>query len=98
MDAQEIENCLRDYQVILPVKRNYFVETVRSQYVHAHHEEDLLALEKAMRKICPTYLPAFEQVMNSKKLHLLNMFVMKRNSSTSIARGFFQFWRKLRIL
>lgn len=78
LNAQEIEKCLRDYQVILPVKRNYFIETVRSQYAHAHHEEDLLALEKAIRKICPTYLSAFEQVMNSKKLHLLNMFVMKK--------------------
>lgn len=78
LSSGEIEKYLKDYQAILPVKRNYFVETVRSQYIHAHHEEDLLALEKAIKKICPTYLPAFEQVMDSKKLHLLNMFVMKK--------------------
>ena len=28
--------------VLLPKKRNYFIETGYSQYVHSHHEEDLL--------------------------------------------------------
>ena len=32
--------------VILPVKRNYYIETVRSQYEHAHNKNDLDEVEK----------------------------------------------------
>ena len=51
-----------------------------------------------MRKICPTYLPAFEASNEILKLHLLNMFAMKKELFDEYCRGFFQFWRKLRIL
>lgn len=78
LSKKEIEELLKDYQVLLPRKRNYFIESVRSQYIHAHHEEDLIALENAIRNSCPTYLPSFKKVMDSKELHLLNMFVMKK--------------------
>ena len=33
---------LKEHPVILPVERNYLIETNYSQYVHAHHAEDLV--------------------------------------------------------
>ncbi|MDO5462767.1 MAG: DUF4422 domain-containing protein [bacterium] len=62
---------------ILPKKRNYFIETNYSQYVHAHHEEDLILTKAILTEKYPDYLPAWEAVMKSTSGHRFNMFVMK---------------------
>lgn len=65
--------------MILPPKRNYFIETVESQYVHAHHRQDIETLRAVLSEKHSEYLPAFEKLMNGKKTHILNMFVMRRD-------------------
>lgn len=37
---EDYENLLQTYDVLLPKKRNYYIETVRSQYEHAHCKSD----------------------------------------------------------
>ena len=73
------ENLLTKYDVILPKKRNYYIETVRSQYEHAHFKKDLDETEKIIAEKYPGYSDAFTKVMNQRKLHILNMFVMKKS-------------------
>lgn len=75
---KDYEKLLQEYDVILPVKRNYYVETVRSQYEHAHNNRDLDEAEKIVAELYPEYNEAFEKVMSRKKLHILNMLVMKK--------------------
>lgn len=70
---------LQKYDVILPVKRNYYIETVRSQYEHAHYKKDLDEVERIISEKYPGYSDAFTRVMNRRKLHILNMFVMKKS-------------------
>lgn len=74
----DYENLLTKYDVILPKKRNYYIETVRSQYEHAHFKKDLDETEKIIAEKYPGYSDAFTKVMNQRKLHILNMFVMKK--------------------
>lgn len=74
----DYERLLQQYNVILPKKRNYFIETVRSQYEHAHNKRDLDEIEKIIKMQYPSYIEAFEKVMNSRKLHIYNMFVMNK--------------------
>lgn len=62
---------------MLPVCRNYYIETVRSQYEHAHNKRDLDECEKIILEKYPDYEPAFTLVMKRKKLHIYNMFIMK---------------------
>lgn len=62
---------------ILPQKRNYFIESNYSQYIHAHHEEDLVLTKAIIEERYPDYLPAWESVMKSTSGHRFNMFVMK---------------------
>ena len=70
----DYEHHLSRYAIILPKKRNYYIETVRSQYEHAHHKKELDAVESVIRETCPGYLDAFRLVMNGRELCLLNMF------------------------
>ncbi|WP_270349884.1 DUF4422 domain-containing protein [Megamonas funiformis] len=74
----DYEKLLQQYDVILPKKRNYFIETVRSQYEHAHNKKDLDEVERIIKIQYPSYMEAFEKVMNSRKLHIYNMFVMNK--------------------
>lgn len=78
LHRQDYEKLLREYDIILPVKRNYYIETVRSQYEHAHNKRDLDEAEKIVAELYPEYNEAFEKVMSRKKLHILNMLVMKK--------------------
>lgn len=78
LKRQDYEKLLQEYDVILPVKRNYYIETVRSQYEHAHSKRDLDVTEKIIGELYPEYSEAFAKVMGRRKLHILNMFVMKK--------------------
>lgn len=74
----EFAALLHQADLILPRPRNYFIETTRSQYVHAHHAEDLDATRAVIDARCPDYLAAFDRVMASTRGHRFNMFVMTR--------------------
>jgi hypothetical protein len=77
LSMKDYDMLLRDYDCILPTKRNYYIETVRSQYEHTHNKQDLDECEKVISKKYPEYIDAFKQVIQQKRLHILNMFVMK---------------------
>ncbi len=79
MGAHDYESLLEKYDVILPTKRNYYIETVRSQYEHAHVKSDLDTVKQVIDELYPDYSNAFEVVMNRRRLHILNMFVMKKS-------------------
>lgn len=76
---QDFTALLKGYDVILPKKRNYFIETTRSQYAHAHHGKDLDITREVIDERCPEFLKAFDDVMKSTAGHRFNMFVMKRH-------------------
>lgn len=75
----EYEALLSRYDVILPKKRHYYIETVRSQYEHAHYKKDLAEAEKIISEKYPEYAEVFQQVMSSRSLYIYNMFVMQKN-------------------
>ena len=74
----DYERLLDGVDVILPTRRNYYIETVRSQYTHAHSPRDLEQIEHIISCMYPESLRSFRAVMNRRRLHLWNMFVMKR--------------------
>lgn len=85
----DYEKLLQKYDVLLPTKRNYYVETVRSQYEHAHNKRDLDEVEKIVQELYPEYSEAFTKVMNRTKLHILNMFVMKKEKFDEYCKWLF---------
>ncbi|MED0717292.1 DUF4422 domain-containing protein [Aeribacillus composti] len=78
LTESEIKKLLEEYDVILPTKRNYYIETVWSHYKNAHHIKDLEETKKIIEEKYPEYLDSFEKVMSGTKLHLYNMFIMKK--------------------
>lgn len=75
----ELAPQLAKTDVILPKKRNYFIETNYSQYVHAHHSVDLETTRQIISEIFPEYLDAYDASMKKTSGHRFNMFIMKRD-------------------
>lgn len=74
----DYEKLLQQYDIILPKKRNYYIETVRSQYEHAHNKSDLDEVKRIIDEKYPEYGEALTKVMNRASLHIYNMFAMKK--------------------
>lgn len=77
--GSDIEKALSKADIILPVKRNYFIETNYAQYVHAHNAADLDITRKIIQEKYPEYISAFDSSMKRTSGHRFNMFVMRRD-------------------
>lgn len=80
LSKKEIDRLMNDYDIILPKKRRYYIETVREQYCHAHISTHLDLVESIILNTCPEYKDSFFKVMNSKSLYLYNMFIMSKSN------------------
>ena len=69
---------LSQFDIILPKKRNYYIETIKSHYAHAHNLNDLEAVQQIIEELYPEYNTAFNGVMNEKELYILNMCIAKK--------------------
>lgn len=79
LTSEEATSLLTVHDILLPRKRNYFIETGYSQYIHSHPAEGLDKTREIIHALYPDYDAAFEQVLNSTKAHRFNMFVMKKS-------------------
>ncbi|MBE6388900.1 MAG: DUF4422 domain-containing protein [Lentisphaerae bacterium] len=76
--SQKLEKLFSDCDIIMPKKRNYFIESNFQQYIHAHHPEDLEVTEAVITEKYPDYLPAYNAVMKRSSGYRFNMCIMRR--------------------
>ena len=53
---EELCSILATTNVVLPKERHYFIETNYTQYIHAHHKQDLEVTRAIIARKCPEYL------------------------------------------
>jgi hypothetical protein len=78
LTGKQLQKYLEETDVILPKKRNYYIETNESQYLHAHHHEGWQEMCNIIHRDYPEYVPALDKMRNSTKGHRFNMFIMKK--------------------
>ena len=78
ISLDQARGMLTGCDVLLPTKRNYWIETNYQQYIHAHHAEDLDETRKIIEEKCPEYIPAYDASMKKTTGHRFNMFIMKK--------------------
>ena len=76
LSQQDLTELMQDCDILVPKKRNYWIETIEKHYKNAHYLKDLKIAEEELLRLSPEYHEAFAEVMNGTKLHLYNMFVM----------------------
>jgi hypothetical protein len=89
LKREEISALLDEYDVVLPTKRNYYIETIHSHYKHAHNIRDLELTRSIIETLYPAYIPSYERVMSGRKLYLFNMFIMKKLQFDAYAQWLF---------
>lgn len=73
----DFEKALAGTDIIVPDRREYYIETNASHYAHAHFGHDLEILRQVIKERHSEALVAFDIVMARTGAHMFNMMVMK---------------------
>ena len=85
----ELLSLLEKYDAILPKKRNYFIESIYSHYQHAHYVKDLNCTREIISELHPEYITSFDAIMQGRKIHIYNMFVMSSETASEYCKWLF---------
>lgn len=77
LTRKSVNQLLVKYDVIVPQKQHYIIETVASHYSHTHNESELLITRQILVEMYPDFVKAWDTVMHRRSAHMFNMFVMK---------------------
>lgn len=75
---EDTKKILEKTDIILPKKREYFIENLYSHYKNTMHIEPLDETRKIISEKCPEYLEEFDKLHNRTSAHMFNMFIMKK--------------------
>ena len=78
LNEAEIKKLTEEYDVILPKKRNYRIETLWDHYVHTLYPEPLEKTREIIKKKYPEYLKEFDNLKTRKSAHMFNMLIAKK--------------------
>lgn len=78
LTMDEAKQMLASHRVIVPVKRNYYIETLYSHYAHTHYAEQLDLTREIIAEQCPEYLRSFDVMMKRRSAYMFNMMILQR--------------------
>ena len=74
----EVNKLLEKADIILPKKRNYYIETLYSHYEHTMYVEPLDITGNIIAEKYPEYKAEFDKLKKRRSAHMFNMFIMKK--------------------
>ncbi len=78
LNEEEIEELVENYDLILPRKRDYKIETLWDHYIHTLYSEPLEKTREIIKNECPEYLKEFDNLKARKSAHMFNMLIAKK--------------------
>ena len=75
--SKEIREALKKTGAVVPRRRNYYIETMRSHYAHTLDGSHLDVMRDILMSKAPEYVPIFDRCMASTGGHMFNMLVMR---------------------
>lgn len=78
LTESQAERLCKRFDIILPRKRHYYIETLYSHYEHTHYIEHITHTRQIISEKYPEYIESFDSVLNQSKGYMFNMFIMKR--------------------
>lgn len=74
----DLKIILESNDIVLPRKRNYFIETLYSHYANTHYGEHLDVTREILCEMNPDYVQQYDKTMKRTYAHMFNMFIMKK--------------------
>lgn len=78
LSGKEIDKLLDEADIILPKKRNYYIENLYDHYKHTMYIEPLDVAGQIIAEKYPEYSAEFEKLHKRRSAHMFNMCIMKR--------------------
>lgn len=95
MSKEEACRIFEEYDLIVPAKRKYYIETLYSHYAHTLNETHLDLAKTIIAKECPSYMPFVEKAYNQKWGYMFNMFIARREIYDSYCEWLFDILEKM---
>ena len=77
LSSKEAQLLCKQYDVIVPSKRYYVIESLASHYAHTHYKEHLEKTREIIEKRYPEYLEFYDKRLNKTSGYMFNMFIMR---------------------
>lgn len=90
LNSKQTEEILRKIDIILPKKRNYYIENLYSHYKNTMYVEPLNETREIIKEKCPEYLEEFDKIKIRTSAHMFNMFIMKKEFLDSYCKWLFE--------
>lgn len=79
LTTEEASNLLAEYDILVPSKRKYYIETLYSHYANTLHKEHLDVTREIIKILTPNYLESFDKTMKQTSAYMFNMFIMPKS-------------------
>lgn len=89
LDQETLTRKLSEADIVLPQKRNYYIESIESHYNHTHYEQDLVMTRKVIGNLHPEYLSSYDRILQRKSAHMFNMFIMSEKKFNAYCEWLF---------
>ncbi len=78
LTLKEAEELLKETDIILPKKRNYYISSIYDHYKSTMYIEPLDEAGRILKEKYPEYYPEFEKLKQRRSAHMFNMMIMKK--------------------
>lgn len=78
LNDKELETLIEKYDILVPKRQKYVIETLYSHYAHTHYKEHLDQTRLIIQKLYPAYLEDYDKTLKQRSGHMFNMFIMKK--------------------
>ncbi len=89
LDEKTAKKLLEKCDVIVPKKRNYYIENLYSHYVNTLHADPLDKTFEIINEKYPEYSAEMQKLHTRKSAHMFNMFIMKKEHFDSYCEWLF---------
>lgn len=79
LDEKDVELHLKKCGILVPTKRNYYIETLYSHYANTFDSKHLDLTRDIIKTYYSEYLFAFDKVMKQRSGYMFNMFIMEKH-------------------
>lgn len=86
---EELEPMLGTYDVFVPQKRRYYIETLYSHYAHTHDVSHLAICREIIANKYQDYLKIYDKVLSRRWGYMFNMMILKKGLLNSYCSWLF---------
>ncbi len=96
LNSQEAAKLVNQYDVIVPKKRKYYIESLYTHYSHTHDKMHLDKTREIIAKQYPEYIMYYDTAVKRKSGYMFNMFIMKKSLLNDYCKWLFNILFELR--